>query len=154
MAEAGTDDRDNSSPVRRLREEKRRAAAAKNPPKRIEREPIETVETVEVVDRTPPQADPSPDGSPPKWFTVADAAAYLGTTASTIYRLCAARKIDHVRIGIGAGRVQFVQANLDAYIKSATVSARPEEEELPTGTHVPAKYFRPRGSPPLPKRRA
>ncbi len=58
------------------------------------------------------------------YFNVRAAAKRLGVAEITIRRMVTERKIDHLRIGSGSGRVLFTESHLDSYLKRATVSAR------------------------------
>jgi len=58
------------------------------------------------------------------YFDVRTAARRLGVAEITIRRMVTEKKIDHLRIGSGSGRVLFTELHLDSYLKRATVSAK------------------------------
>ncbi len=58
------------------------------------------------------------------YFDVRTAALRLGVAEITIRRMVTEKKIDHLRIGSGSGRVLFTELHLDSYLKRATVSAK------------------------------
>ena len=57
------------------------------------------------------------------YLNVRTAAARLGVAEITLRRMVAEKKIEHLRIGSGAGRLFFTQSNLDAYLKRAVIPA-------------------------------
>ena len=56
-----------------------------------------------------------------KSLTVAEAASRLGISVSLVYRLCADRKLPHVRIGCGRGAIRILESDLDEFIQSCRV---------------------------------
>lgn len=56
---------------------------------------------------------------------VADAAKLLEIKTSTIYALCAAGEIDHLRIGFGRGTIRIESEAVEAYRNRARVKAKP-----------------------------
>src|SRR5262249_33271558 len=81
-------------------------------------------------------------------MTVTQAADYLGLEKSCIYRLCAARRIRHLRIGTGGGRILFEPADLDAYLASCAVEVGDPEAR---GDTPELKFIK--LNPPTPRRR-
>ncbi len=60
------------------------------------------------------------------YFDVRIAAERLGVAEITVRRMVTERKIEHLRIGSGAGRVLFTDSHLDDYLKRVTVAAQPK----------------------------
>jgi excisionase family DNA binding protein len=52
-------------------------------------------------------------------MTVREAAERLGVSAQTVYQLCAARKLRHVRIGLGRGTVRISEEAIAEYLRRA-----------------------------------
>ena len=72
-------------------------------------------------------------------LSVAAAAALLGCTATTIYRLVASRALRHYRPGGPRGRIRFAEADLRAYLAACCVEAgepRARHRGMP-----PSRYF-------------
>ncbi len=55
------------------------------------------------------------------YFDVRNAAVRLGVAQVTLYRMIAKEQIGHLRIGSGAGRVKFTEAQLNDYLQRRTV---------------------------------
>lgn len=87
------------------------------------------------------------------FFSVKDAAARLGVDQSTVYRLCHARRIAHRRIGTGAGRIVFTEADLGAYLASCVVPVGDPEPASPRH-QIPMDVLRTRLRPQGEGRRA
>jgi excisionase family DNA binding protein len=62
-------------------------------------------------------------------LTVQQAAERLNVRPSTVYALCAGRKLPHARLGVGRGTIRIDEADLEDYLRSATV--RPGEQAAP-----------------------
>ena len=62
-------------------------------------------------------------------LTVKQAAERLNVRPSTVYALCAGRKLRHARLGVGRGAIRIDEADLQDYLRSATV--RPDEQAAP-----------------------
>jgi excisionase family DNA binding protein len=56
-------------------------------------------------------------------LTVKQAAERLGIKPSTVYELCAARKLRHERHGVGRGTIRIPEEAIDEYRQSVTVVA-------------------------------
>jgi excisionase family DNA binding protein len=56
-------------------------------------------------------------------MTVIEAAKLLEVQPSTVYALCAARRLGHSRYGLGKGTIRIEPADLDAYMRSSRVEA-------------------------------
>jgi excisionase family DNA binding protein len=56
-------------------------------------------------------------------MTVIEAAKLLEVQPSTVYALCAARRLGHSRYGLGKGTIRIEPADLDAYMRSARIEA-------------------------------
>jgi excisionase family DNA binding protein len=54
-------------------------------------------------------------------YTVRQAADRLGVSEGTVYGLCTARKLGHIRLGVGRGTIRIPEEALEAFIKAATV---------------------------------
>lgn len=54
-------------------------------------------------------------------MTVVQAAKALGISPSTVYGLCAKRKLKHYRFGNRAGKIVIEEADLEAYRKDQSV---------------------------------
>jgi excisionase family DNA binding protein len=58
-----------------------------------------------------------------------DAAAQLEIDVRTVYKLCAAGLLGHMRMGIGGGTIRIEQSDIDAYkAKAREAAARPRED--------------------------
>jgi excisionase family DNA binding protein len=57
------------------------------------------------------------------YFDVRSTAARLGVRDFTLRRMVAMRQIEHMRLGSGAGRVLFTEAQINDYLQRRTVSA-------------------------------
>jgi excisionase family DNA binding protein len=57
--------------------------------------------------------------TPPRQFTVAEAADYLLLSKDAVYDLAATRRLNSRRKGPRKGRIFFLQADLDDYLTSA-----------------------------------
>jgi excisionase family DNA binding protein len=77
-------------------------------------------------------------------LSVAEAAAYLGLDESAVYRLCAARRVRHLRLGARKSRISFDKADLDAYVQSCYVEVG---EPRASGALPPSRHFRAVGVP-------
>jgi excisionase family DNA binding protein len=60
----------------------------------------------------------SPNATPPQLYTITEAAKYLAVSPALLYRLVAAREIDHIRIGTGRGTIRFDEPSLEQYKRS------------------------------------
>jgi excisionase family DNA binding protein len=54
-------------------------------------------------------------------FTVKQAAQRLGVSAQLVYNLCTARKLEHVRVGLGRGKILIPEPALNEYLRGQTV---------------------------------
>ena len=52
---------------------------------------------------------------------VAQAASYLGISASTVYALVASKRIAHLRVGNGRGGIRFTDEQLQGYLSACVV---------------------------------
>jgi excisionase family DNA binding protein len=55
-------------------------------------------------------------------LTVKQVAAILQVSAATVYQLCAARKLPHVRVGVGRGAIRVDEDALAAFLQASTVA--------------------------------
>jgi excisionase family DNA binding protein len=55
-------------------------------------------------------------------LTVQQAAARLRVSPSTVYTLCAQRKLGHVRVGLARGTIRIDEADLAAFLENCKVS--------------------------------
>jgi excisionase family DNA binding protein len=62
-------------------------------------------------------------------LTVQQAAQRLHVSPSTVYELCGSRRIAHVRVGLARGTIRIDEAELEAFIRKATV--QPAEPAAP-----------------------
>ncbi len=62
-------------------------------------------------------------------LTIKQVADRLQLSVSSVYDLCARRKLAHVRLGVGRGAIRIDEQALDDFIKQATV--QPEEPVAP-----------------------
>ncbi len=74
-----------------------------------------------------------------KMLTVAEAAAVLHVSETTVRALCSARKIRHERHGMGRGKILIPDDALGEYRASVTVRTRVEREEPPPPAPNPGK---------------
>jgi excisionase family DNA binding protein len=59
-----------------------------------------------------------PPNTPPRQFTVAEAAKYLKLCKDAIYEMAAKRQIRSRRKGPNKGRIYFLKSDLDGYLDS------------------------------------
>jgi hypothetical protein len=59
------------------------------------------------------------------WLRVADAAAYAGLHKAQIFRACAQRSLEHVRVG-GRGTIVTRAEWIDRWLDSMTVHVAPD----------------------------
>jgi excisionase family DNA binding protein len=64
-------------------------------------------------------------------MTVREVAARLEVTPATVYALCAAGKLGHLRVGVGKGAIRITEADLAAYVAACRVAPRDSDEEEP-----------------------
>ncbi len=67
-------------------------------------------------------------GKPRAVYSVKEAAARLGISASEVYQPASCREIAHYRVG---GKVLFETADLDAYLASCRVAVKASDPPLP-----------------------
>jgi hypothetical protein len=69
-----------------------------------------------------------PDRTPPvpsaRWWSIADAAEYLGLAESSVRILIWREKIAHMRVGPNAGRIRLTPAACDAYLESCVCEVK------------------------------
>jgi excisionase family DNA binding protein len=58
---------------------------------------------------------PSPD--PIRLLTVEEVAALLSVSVALVYRMVAQRELEHVRVGIGRGKILIPESEIDRYIR-------------------------------------
>jgi excisionase family DNA binding protein len=56
-------------------------------------------------------------------LTVKATATRLHVSVNTVYALCAERKLRHVRIGVGRGKMFVPEDAIDEYVRARTVAA-------------------------------
>lgn len=56
-------------------------------------------------------------------LTVREAAPRLRVSQNTVYALCSARKLRHVRVGLGRGKVLIPEDAIDEFLRGHTVAA-------------------------------
>lgn len=64
-------------------------------------------------------------------MTIAEAAIELGISPRTVYQICSAGRLAHIRVGLGRGIIRILRADLDAYIASTRVEVREPERAKP-----------------------
>lgn len=77
-------------------------------------------------------------------MTVPEAAKLLGIKPSTVYALCAARRLAHARYGLGKGTIRIEPADLDAYIRASRVEVARGDDDQAVGTKPAAPAVRSR----------
>jgi excisionase family DNA binding protein len=65
---------------------------------------------------------------PSDYMSVKTAALYLGLNEKTLYQMLKAGKITHYRIGPGKGAIRFKPGDLDNFVESRRVPAKPSGE--------------------------
>jgi excisionase family DNA binding protein len=60
-------------------------------------------------------------------LTIKEAAERLSVRPSTVYALCARRKLPHVRVGLARGTIRIDESDLAAFVESCKVAG-----QLPT----------------------
>lgn len=83
----------------------------------------------------PPKGDPPDAGPILRFYSVRQVALILGVSTATVYRLAAARKLPHSRVGCGRGTIRFEHAQIRAYLDrrdrpSPTPGPRPNPPHL------------------------
>jgi len=71
-------------------------------------------------------------------LTVKEAAERLGVSPSLVYSLIAARKIEHVRVGLGRGVLRLTEEAIVAYQRRNAVEVVEEEAPRPVAVRRPA----------------
>jgi hypothetical protein len=56
-----------------------------------------------------------------KQLTVKEASTELRVSIATLYALCSARKLKHVRVGVGRGKILVPLEAIEEYLKNGTV---------------------------------
>jgi excisionase family DNA binding protein len=77
-------------------------------------------------------------------MTATEAAKLLEVSVATVYELCAAGRLAHHRIGLGRGVIRIDRPDLDAYLASSRVEARPNppgRQHAATGTGLAVRDF-------------
>ena len=64
-------------------------------------------------------------------LTVKAAAGKLGVSDKTVYALCAAKKLRHVRVGVGRGKIVVPDAAIEEYLTEQTVVTKPKAASVP-----------------------
>jgi excisionase family DNA binding protein len=59
------------------------------------------------------------------WLTVREVATHLGLAATSVYAMCEARQIAHIRVGTGRGSIRISAEALEAYLAAVTVAPEP-----------------------------
>ena len=57
------------------------------------------------------------------WLNARQVAGQLGVAVTTVYALCQARRLAHIRIGNGRGAIRISAAALEEYIGASAVAA-------------------------------
>lgn len=66
-------------------------------------------------------------------MTVAEAARALEVSASTVYQLCRAGRLGHVRVGLGRGAIRISEGDIEAFRRvNGVVGQAPERTEVRT----------------------
>jgi excisionase family DNA binding protein len=81
-------------------------------------------------------------------LSVKQAAERLQVAPTTVYGLCAGKKLGHLRVGAGRGTIRIREDDLQAYMERATI---PLEDE--TGTSPVRSSRRAFAEPAVPGRR-
>ena len=58
-----------------------------------------------------------------KPLAVKDAAPLLGVCPATVYALCAARRLRHLRVGLGRGKIVIPRDAVTEYLSKGTVAS-------------------------------
>ena len=58
-------------------------------------------------------------------LTVKAAAERLHVAVATVYHLCSALKLRHLRVGTGRGTIRIPETSLEEFMRQATVEPRP-----------------------------
>lgn len=69
-------------------------------------------------------------------MTVAEAAKVIGCSDRLVYQLCAARRLGHRRVGLGAGKVVIDPADVAEYLSRTRVEAGPQPKAPPRGKAI------------------
>ena len=73
-------------------------------------------------------------------LTIKQAAERLNVCQATVYDLCTRRKLAHVRIGSGRGTIRIDEAELEAFVREATV--QPDEPAAPQAPPRALKHLK------------
>jgi excisionase family DNA binding protein len=75
-------------------------------------------------------------------LTVKQVAERLGVSADTVYALCQARKLAHVRVGVGRGHIRVTEEALAASLSGAAVGEEQKPRPRPAAPPVRLKHLR------------
>ena len=70
-------------------------------------------------------------------LTVKQAAPRMRVGINTIYGLCAAKLLRHVRIGLGRGKLLIPEDAIEEYLKAHTIGVQGEKAVNPSFTPTP-----------------
>jgi excisionase family DNA binding protein len=73
--------------------------------------------------------------------TVRQAAEILQVSIATVYALCAARKLRHVRIGFGRGSIRVPEEAIREYVDQQMVAATGPKPAPPPSPPRPLKFL-------------
>jgi excisionase family DNA binding protein len=59
----------------------------------------------------------TPSSNPISLLTVAETAERLGVSVALVYRMAAQREVEHVRVGIGRGKILFQESEIEKYLR-------------------------------------
>lgn len=74
-----------------------------------------------------------------RWLTVREAAPLLGLGLGSVYALCAAGKLEHLRVGLRQGKLLIPEESIRSYLASCVVAAPASQPapEPPQATRRP-----------------
>ena len=77
---------------------------------------------------------------PPMLMTVAEVAARLQVSPSSVYLLIERGLLPHHRIGVRRGAIRITEADLTAYLLACREGASPSHNPTPIGSRKPSNF--------------
>ena len=76
-----------------------------------------------------------------KIYTVKEAALRLCCSDDLVYQLCSARKLGHIRLGMGRGRIRIREEDIEEFLRGVSVDPVNKVTEPPKTPPVKLKHL-------------